>query len=106
MKRILTIALTLVLTAAMFTGCGCTNTGKGEASTPTSLPTTMPTMPSTQPSTAPTTQATIPTMEETTPTGNGAMEDETTGVTGSTDATESTSVAEGRARGVMPRASR
>ena len=38
--------------------------------------------------------------------GNGAVIIETTGVTGSTDSTESTSVAEGRARGVLPRGSR
>jgi hypothetical protein len=38
-------------------------------------------------------------MEEITPTGNGMMEDETGNVT---DATESTSVAEGRARRAAP----
>ena len=102
MKQIWTLALTLVLTAALFTGCGCTNSNKGNATTPTSLPTTMPTMPtmpSTTPSTAPTTQATIPTMEETSPSGNGMLEDE---IGGSTNATESTSVAEGRARRAVP----
>ena len=99
MKKIWTLALTLVLTAVLFTGCGCTNSNKGNATTPTSLPTTMPTMPSTAPSTAPTTQATIPTMEETTSTGNGMLEDETGG---STNATESTSVVEGRARRAVP----
>jgi len=96
MKKIWTLALALVLTAALFTGCGCTNSNKGDASTPTSLPTTMP---STAPSTAPTTQATIPTMEETSPTGNGMLEDETGTVS---DATESTSVVEGRARRAVP----
>ena len=99
MKKIWTLALTLVLTAALFTGCGCTNSNKGSTTTPTSLPTTMPTMPPTVPSTAPTTQATIPTMEETTPTGNGMLEDETGTAPG---ATESTSVAEGRARRAVP----
>ncbi len=99
MKKIWTLALTFVLTAALFTGCGCTNSNKGNATTPTSLPTTMPTMPSTAPSTAPTTQATIPTMEETTSTGNSTLEDE---MGGSTNATESTSVAEGRARRAVP----
>jgi len=108
MKKLCSLVLTLVLTAALFTGCGCTNSNKDSMTTPTGGPTTMPTIPSTSPSTAPTTQATIPTMEETTPTGNGAMEDETngstdsTGSTGSTDTTESTSVVEGRARRAVP----
>lgn len=99
MKKIWTLALTLVLTAALFTGCGCTNSNKGNATTPTSLPTTMPTLPPTAPSTVPTTQATFPTMEETSPSGNGMLEDE---IGGSTNATESTSVAEGRARRAVP----
>ena len=99
MKKLWTLALTLVLTAALFTGCGCTNSNKGNATTPTSLPTTMPTMPSTAPSTVPTTQATVPTTEETSPSGNGMLEDETGTAP---DATESTSVAEGRARRAVP----
>ena len=99
MKKIWTLALTLVLTAALFTGCGCTNSNKGNATTPTSLPPTMPTLPPTAPSTVPTTQATFPTMEETSPSGNGMLEDE---IGGSTNATESTSVAEGRARRAVP----
>ena len=98
MKKLLILALTLVLTAAVFTGCGCTNSNKDAMTTPTGMPTTVPTMPATTPSTAPTTMPTVPSIEETSPTGNGAMEDETTGSTGSTDTTESTSVAEGRAR--------
>lgn len=99
MKKIWTLALTLVLTAVLFTGCGCTNSNKGNATTPTSLPTTMPTLPPTAPSTVPTPQATFPTMEETSPSGNGMLEDE---IGGSTNATESTSVAEGRARRAVP----
>ena len=88
MKKIWTLALSLVLTAAMFTGCGCTNTEKDDASTPTGMTEPAATIAPTQPSTVPTTQATRPTMEETTPTGNGAMEDATSGMTGTTDATE------------------
>lgn len=96
MKKLWTLALTLVLTAALFTGCGCTNTKQDDASTPTSVPTSMPTMPSTEAPTAPTTQATYPTIAETTPTGNGALEDETT------TSTETTGALDERARRMMP----
>ena len=99
MKKICTLVLSLVLTAALFTGCGCTNTRKDSMTTPTIPSTAVPTLPTTAPSTAPTTVPAVPTLEETTPTSNGAMEDE---ATGSTDATESTSVAEGRARRAVP----
>ena len=99
MKKLWTLALTLVLTAGIFTGCGCTNTNKDSMTTPTAMPTTMPTTPTPQPATMPTTHPTVPTMEETTPTGNGMLEDDTFGTTGPT---ESTSVAEGRARRAVP----
>ena len=100
MKKIWILALTLVLTAAMFTGCGCTNTKRDDASTPTGMTAPMQTTLPTEAPTIPATQATRPTIEETTPTGNGAMEDATAGTTGSTDATDGTM--EGRIRGVMP----
>lgn len=103
MKKIWTLALTLVLTAALFTGCGCTNTKQDDASTPTGMPTTMPTMPSTEAITVPTTQPTRPTVVETTPTGNGPMEDETAGTT---DSTETTGAQERRSRSMMPGGSR
>ncbi len=96
MKKIISLALSLVLTGALFAGCGCTNTGKNETTTPTGAPTSAPTtLPTTMPTTAPTTQNTQPSMEESTPTGNGAMEDESTGP-------ESTREAEGRARSITP----
>lgn len=93
MKKFWTLILTLVLTAALFTGCGCTNTERDDASTPTGMTQPMQTTQATQPSTAPATQATRPSMEETTPTGNGAMEDAPTGSTEGTDG-----AVEGRAR--------
>jgi hypothetical protein len=99
MKKLLSLALAIVLTASVFTGCGCTNSNKDSMTTPTAMPTTVPTMPSTAPATMPTTRPTVPTTEETTATGNGPLEDETTSAT---DATESTSVAEGRARRAVP----
>ena len=88
--------MTIVLTASLFTGCGCTNSNKGNVTTPTVLPTTMPT---TAPTTAPTTQPTFPSTEETTATGNGVLEDD---ISGTTISTESTSVVEGRARRAVP----
>lgn len=100
MKKIWILALTLVLTAALFTGCGCTNTKQDDASTPTGMTTPSMTTVPTEAPTVPTTQATRPTMEETTPTGNGAMEDATGNTTGSTEATDST--LESRVRGAMP----
>ncbi len=96
MKKIFSLAMCLVLTGVLLVGCGCTNTGKNETSTPTGA--TQPTsLPTTIPTTAPATQSTQPSMEETTDTGNGALEDASTGPI------ESTREAEGRARGVTPR---
>lgn len=94
MKKLFLPVMTLVLTAALFTGCGCTNRNAGNATTPTAVPTVMPT---TEATTVPTTQATRPTMEETTDTGNGVLEDNTTGSTETTG-----SAAEGRSRSMMP----
>ena len=39
MKTLATIALTLVLTASLLVGCGCTNQNKDNTSAPTILPT-------------------------------------------------------------------
>lgn len=96
MKKICCLALTLVLTAALFTGCGCTNRNMGNATTPTAMPTTMPTIAPTEAPTVPTTNETRPATEETTDTGNGLLEDETTTATEYTQ-----SGVEGRARGSM-----
>lgn len=85
MKKLFLLAMTLVLTAALFAGCGCTNSNKDNTSTPTGMTETMPTIATTAPTTVPTTQATRPTMEETSDTGNGMLEDETTGASDSTE---------------------
>ena len=100
MKKIWILALTFVLTAAMFTGCGCTNSNKNNASTPTGMTEPMQTVPPTQATTMPTTQPTRPTITETTPTGNGLMEDSATDSTATSDSTEST--LESRNRSSMP----
>lgn len=97
MKKYSILALTLVLTAALFTGCGCRNTKPNTA--PTTMPTTMPT---TQATTEPTTATTRPT-ETTIPAetnatidnGNGPLED-------GTNATENTVTGENRARHNVP----
>ncbi len=86
MKKFVIFLLTLVLTAAIFTGCGCTGP---EVTTPTTLPattttaTTAPTMPSTtQSTTEATTQSTIDR-------GNGPAEETTTTPTGTEETAES-----------------
>ena len=91
MKKLFLIVLSLVLTAAMFTGCGCTNRNKPDMTMPTVMPTTAPTAATTAPTAAPTTEMTVPTSEASTPTGigTGPMEDMPTGSTESTAETRS-----------------
>lgn len=95
MKKISLLALSLVLTAALLTGCGCTNQRMdNNTSAPTVLPTneenwsTGTSQPSTQSTSA--SQSTDTTQDggligggETTDNGNGPLEDSTTGSTGS-----------------------
>lgn len=97
MKKYGAFALVLVLTAMLFTGCGCTNQDMEYTSLPTTLPTAATTAP-TRETTMPTTAATT---EETIDRGNGPLESESTGNTESSGETSGT--AEGRARSVMPR---
>lgn len=97
MKQYLILALTLVLTAALLTGCGCTSQDAKYTTAPTTMPTVM--------TTAPTTEATRATTEATTPTadrGNGPLDESTTDTTGSTSSTDST--LEDRARQMVPSA--
>ena len=98
MKKYTILALTLVLTATMFTGCRRRNP---DATHPTIVP-TMP-MPTTEPTTVPatepttTTPATAPSTDPT-DNGNGPL-DETAGNDGfvHSDPTETTGAMEGRA---------
>lgn len=98
MKKYLFLILTLVLTAALFTGCGCTS----QEATYTTAPTTMPTVMTT----APTAETTRPTTEATTPTadrGNGPVENTTVDTTAATGTTETTETPlESRARQMLP----
>lgn len=96
MKKYGILALVLVLTAMLFTGCGCTNQDMEYTSLPTTLP-TIATMEPTQESSRSTTAATT---EETIDRGNGPAE---SGTTGSTEHTgESTDNADSRARSILP----
>ena len=97
MKKYLSFIFALVLTAALFTGCGCT----GKDAMYTTAPTTMPTIMTTTPTTAatqPTTESTRPTVDR----GNGPAVDPTLDTTDNTDGTESTNTAEGNARRMDP----
>jgi len=101
MKKYTILFLALVLTAALFTGCGCRNSQPMNTTAPTTMPTTAPTTaPTTMPATMPTT-ATDATIED----GNGPLPtNATAGADGDTStATEETGM-EGNARR-MPRGS-
>ena len=91
MKSFASLFMSFVLTAAMLTGCGCTNRNAGMTTPTTMLPTTEMTTAPTQASTAP--SATSET-DETINHGNGPLVEESTGASEST--TEST--AQGRSR--------
>ncbi len=69
MKKYTIFALTLVLTAALFTGCGCTNQDMDMTTVPAALPTTY--------ATTETTHATVPTTHATTPTTRATTESTT-----------------------------
>lgn len=92
MKKIATLALAVVLTAALFTGCGCTNRNVPPTTAPTTQATTAPTHATTEMTTVPTTEHTVPSTNATIDNGNGPLED--------TTVTEGT--VEGRARHVVP----
>lgn len=99
MKKYAYFALVFVLTAALFTGCGCTNRDMNNTSAPTTQPTTSATTAPTQATTHATTEPTIHdnlpgTTDGTIDHGNGPLENGTT-------ATENT-VPENRARQHVP----
>ena len=82
MKKIFCFTLSIVLTAALLTGCGCTNQNMEETSKPTMMPTTETTLATTAPTTMPATQPTTATQD-----GNGAATTGEDGITGGTDVT-------------------
>ena len=90
MKLFASLFMSLVLTTAMLTGCGCTNRNAGVTTPSTMLPTTemttTPTTAATETTTAPTTNPT-PGTDETINHGNGPLVDESTGAAESTTET-------------------
>lgn len=81
MKKYAIIAMVLVLTLSLLTGCGCTARDNGMTTMPssdssvfpTNIPeTTLPTEAATMPVTTPATNATVPTTETETGVPNGA----------------------------------
>lgn len=85
MKSFASLFMSLVLTTAMLTGCGCTNRNVGMTAPTTMLPTTEET---TVPTSRPTEVTTLPTepaeTDETLNHGNGPLVEETTGAAGET----------------------
>lgn len=103
MKKYSILILALVLTAALFTGCGCRNTRPANT-----VPTTMPTTPVTSEPTHATTEAThAPTTatEGTTEHGNAPLPTNETTIHNDTteNGTEGAAGAEGRARHIPQR---
>lgn len=100
MKKYSILVLVLVLTAAMFTGCGCRN---NQASPTTSAPTTPSTVPTTAATTEATTEATtmpsVPSNDATIEDGNGPMPtNATAGADGDTSNGETGTEGNGNAR--------
>lgn len=76
MKKALALSFVLLLTVALFTGCGCRNSKPAETIMPTTAPTTAPT---TQPTVPETSSVTEDTTSSTIEDGNGPMStDDTT----------------------------
>lgn len=93
MKKLTILALSLVLTTALLTGCGCRNYAM-PSTEPMTMPSTAPTTaPAPQPTTAPATQpTTAATTEPTIDYGNGPI----------TEATGDGAITEGRSRALLP----
>ena len=90
MKTLASLFASFVLTAAMLTGCGCTNRNTGMTTPTTMLPTTEMTTVPTQASTEP--SGTNGSTDETINHGNGPLVEESTG------ASESTAETSGQSR--------
>ena len=95
MKKHLSIALVLVLTAALFTGCGCTSQDAKYTTAPTTMPTIM-TMPTTEATRETTRATTEPTIDH----GNGPLETTQESTAADTRTTENTG--EARTRSAEP----
>ncbi len=103
MKKYMCLALTLVLTASVLMGCGCTNQKMRETTGPNVLPTNEEVWDSAPSTTPTTTQSTAPSIMTTQPAetmdrGNGPLEDDATGSSGAETATDPTANAGSSAR--------
>ena len=88
MKTLASLFMSFVLTAAMLTGCGCTNRNAGVTTPSTMLPTTeMTTVPTTAPTHASTEPSTTHDTDETINHGNGPLVEESTGASETTTET-------------------
>ena len=99
MKTLMAIVLTVVLTASLLTGCGCTNRNMDNKTEPTVLPTNEEIWNTTTATTIPSTAATEPTLNTTHETL-----DNTTVSTDGTDNTTATTedTMSNRARRMLP----
>lgn len=101
MKTLLAIVMTVVLTAALLTGCGCTNRNMETTPEPTVLPTNEEIWNTTEATRSPTVTTTEPTVNTTLET-----RDNVTGSTGTTESTGTTTPTEdtvgSRARRMIP----
>ena len=92
MKTLASLFMSFVLTAAMLTGCGCTNRNAGVTTPTTMVPTTeMTTAPTTVPTQPSTTPSTTNETDETINHGNGPLVEESTGTSESTAETDAQS---------------
>ena len=99
MKTLTAIVLTVVLTASLLTGCGCTNRNMDNKTEPTVLPTNEEIWNTTTATTIPSTAVTEPTLNTTHETlDNATNSTDTTGNT--TTATEDTMTS--RAKRMLP----
>ena len=88
MKTLASLFASFVLTAAMLTGCGCTNRNTGMTTPTTMLPTTeMTTVPTTVPTQPSTESSATNGTDETLNHGNGPLVEESTGPSESTTET-------------------
>ena len=91
MKKYAILVLVLVLTAALFTGCGCTNQ---DPSRNTTVPTTTPTAATTETTRATTAPTTMPSVE---PSTNATIDNGNGPLDGMDDITENTVARQGTA---------
>lgn len=101
MKTLLAIVMTVVLTAALLTGCGCTNRNMETTPEPTVLPTNEEIWNTTETTRTPTYSTTEPTVNTTLETRDSVTSStESTETTGTTTPTEDT--IGNRARRMIP----